>query len=416
MAGLSLSSSHTPSSSPIKPIPPPPFTLLPPVLPSPAAPSPSSCPSSASLPSSSSSPPSSSLSFSSLPAHLHRLFSYPDLLLYSSRFLSLSDLLTLSSVSSLIRAIADSDKLWRHRLVHAMGIARPPRMTREQLRDLYAQAGYDHVSAEGWKEEEDEDDGDEEAEGEGEEEGGEGISLASTMSSASSSFGLDAPLMADASSYSPSSSPLAVLTPPSPPSSSPLPSPASCKARLLALLQCAHSPYAQCRRLLPPCPPLPLPHPRTHQDYHVNFHYPSPPHPTHPTPVPTFSLCSHCLSSLAATVKDYYDLRGPWMGEFTITPLSIVHVQPGVLDVRYYHVGGYEGVDYRRFEVEWVGWGWGVREMLDFRSGIYAMDSAENVQRSARLEYSVLKERSAGNRRGGSRKRKSQSQAVQAAE
>jgi len=92
-----------------------------------------------------------------------------------------------------------------------------------------------------------------------------------------------------------------------------------------------------------------------------------------------------------------------------------VRVGPHEVDVRYRHIGGYDGVDQRRFHVERVevgdgsgGAAWGVVQMYGYRSGIYALASPDNVVLCPRLEYSVLREKEKELLRRRERKRKAQ--------
>ena len=212
-------------------------------------------------------------------------------------------------------------------------------------------------------------------------------------------------------------------TPPSSSSASAL----SSKARYIALCQCSMHDIIGCSRLVAPLPPLPAPTSQAHWAHTRVLLYPAPPSLTSCDPLPTLPLCAECRASLAVCMKDYYDYRGEWAGQFTMTPLSIVIVHPpdvpaavannerpmAVLDVRYSHIGGYDGVDHRRFEVEYIKAGhsgctcgcggmsagassigeWSVRVMHRYRSGIYAMDSPLNVVSNDRLGYSHLRER-----------------------
>ena len=201
----------------------------------------------------------------------------------------------------------------------------------------------------------------------------------------------------------------------------------SSKTRYVALSQCSLHSIADCSRLVAPLPPLPAPSTQAYWAHTRVLHYPAPPSLTSCDPLPTLPSCTECRASLAVCMKHYYDYRGEWAGQFTMTPLSIVIVHPpdvaaaaasnqrpvAVLDVRYSHIGGYDGIDHRRFEVEYIKAGysgctcgcggmsagassvgeWSVRVMHRYRSGIYAMDSPLNVVSNDRLEYSHLRER-----------------------
>jgi len=98
-------------------------------------------------------------------------------------------------------------------------------------------------------------------------------------------------------------------------------------------------------------------------------------------------------SSLAHLCKRYYDYQSEWAGEFTMTPLSVVVLNTTQVEIRYHHVGQYEDDDYRRFVLSYRDQQWMVEGMLGYRSGLYAMESKENVIATDALRFSILQPR-----------------------
>ena len=439
-------------------------------------------------PSSLSSPPSSvCLSVSIVPRLLHPFFSSSDLLSHSAALFTLSDLLTLATLNRSIAALARSERIWGPRLQTAIAIRYPTaahladdsdeqdeqkqsqhsqraqrqhhQQLQQQNQEATVQFTCPYLSA--MQQSRSDKGGNlsslphlvttnpfvsdlvQQLEASTTKESTPRVSVAAAMDAAQQSTQL--------ASTSTASSTVTVLSSLSAPlfyspfssSSSSSASSLSSKTRYIALSQCSLHCITGCSRLVAPLPPLPAPTTQAYWAHTRVLHYPAPPSLYSCDPWPTLPLCAECRASLAVCMKDYYDYRGEWAGQFTMTPLSIVIVHPpdvlassasnkrpcATLDVRYSHLGGYDGVDHRRFEVEYVKAGhsgctcgcaglsagvsavgeWSVRVLHRYRSGIYAMDSPLNVTSNDRLEYSHLRERE----RLAQRKRKNNVTAVQ---
>ena len=411
------------------------------------------------------------LSVSTVPRLLHPFFSSSDLLSHSAALFTLSDLLALSTLNRCIAALARSERIWRPRIQAAIAIRYPAaaqfpdddqqdeQKQQQQLSPHYnlpanhpplpqhhqqatvrftcpylsamQQSRSDQRSSlsslphlisanpfvsdlvqqlEASTAKDDKQKADVTATSTDAAQNPQMASAPSSTVTVLSSLAV--PLFYSASSSTSSSSPASAL---------------SSKARYLALCQCSLHSIAGCSRLVAPLPPLPAPSTQAYWAHTRVLLYPAPPSLHSCDPLPTLPLCADCRASLAVCMKDYYDYRGEWAGQFTMTPLSIVIVHPpdtaaaaaanerptAVLDVRYSHLGGYDGIDHRRFEVEYIKAGhngctcgcvgmsagtsstgeWSVRVMHRYRSGIYAMDSPLNVVSNDRLEYSHLRER-----------------------
>ena len=406
---------------------------------------------------------------STVPRLLHPFFSSSDLFSHSGALFTLSDLLTLSTLNRCIAALARSERIWRPRLQAAIAIRYPAaaRLTNdEEQAENKHQHHHQHVLQQRQQQEQQEpvvqftcpylsamrqnslDKGDgslshlvspnpfvsdlvQQLEASTAKETEQKAAITETaqdkqvMATASPAITLPSSMsvpLFHSSRSSFSSSPSAISS-----SSSSSSSSLSSKARYIALCQCSLHGIARCARLVTPLPPLPAPSSQAHWAHTRVLHYPAPPSLTSCDPLPTLPLCADCRAQLAVCMKDYYDYRGEWAGQFTMTPLSLVIIHPPhqpdalaanerplvVLDVRYSHIGGYDGIDHRRFEVEWIKAGrsgctcgcgglsvvggsvgeWSVRVMHRYRSGIYAMDSPVDVVRNDRLEYSHLRER-----------------------
>ena len=433
------------------------------------------------------------LSVSTVPRLLHPFFSSSDLLSHSAALFTLSDLLTFASLNRCIASLARAERIWRPRLQAAIAIRYPAaaqlasedeKEDEEKGQSLQQQQQQQHQQQQHYhahRPQQQQRVANLEATVQftcpylsAMQKQGRLVEKGSSLSSAlphlisTNPFVSDLVLQLEASTAKEAKEPAptancetsiaemvpSTLMPSAAPSTvtvnSTLPVPLfyspsasassvslpSSKARHIALTQCSLHPIAGCSRLVAPLPPLPAP---SHQAYWAHtrvLYYPAPPSLDSCEAWPTLPLCAECRAGLAVCMKDYYDYRGEWAGQFTMTPLSIVIVHPPdavsaaalnsrpvcVLDVRYSHIGGYDGVDHRRFEVEYIRAGhtgctcgcggmsagvssvgeWSVRVMHRYRSGIYAMDSPLNVQSNDRLEYSHLRERE----RHAQRKRK----------
>ena len=247
----------------------------------------------------------------------HEFLTSFDLLTHSCTLLSLTDLLTLTLVSRFLHSVADSDHVWRPRLQTAI-------RARHTKPDI---------------------DSDEQMPADSSEQ-----KTGDSTASSSSSSAADEPMTVCACSQQQWAD-----------------SSASCKTQYLNQFQCAYHTATQCRRLIVPNPLLlvnrgprggmvAMMRARRSSGHSVNvsageLHC-------------VQTICQQCLQSLAMAVKNFYDIRSEWAGSFTMTPLSVVPVPRSmvegleseaavVVDVRYWHVGGYEDVDHRRFTVEW---------------------------------------------------------------
>ena len=238
-----------------------------------------------------------------------------DLLAHSCSLLSLQDLLALATVSRFMRSVAESEQVWRPRLVQAT-----------RSRHSKPTDAADNSSGE-----------QETACGEGEDSGG-GVED-------------DSMTVCTCSQHRP--------TDPS----------ASCKLQYLFQFQCVYSSQSGCHRLVQPSPLLLVNRgPRGSMVAVMRARRNS----GHSATVSAGelhcvqSICQQCMASLALACKDFYDIRSEWAGSFTMTPLSIVPVPRALVeepmsdalqavDVRYLHVGGYEDIDHRRFVFEWRG-------------------------------------------------------------
>ena len=238
-----------------------------------------------------------------------------DLLAHSCTLLSLADLLTLTTVSRILHAVADSEQVWRPRLQSAVRArhTKPADHTDEQTADDSSEQKTDDDSI---------DDG---------------------------SSAVDEPLTVCTCDVRQG-----------------VASSASSKAHYLHQFQCVYNSRTHCRRLVQPSPLLLVSRgPRGGMVAMMRRRSAG-----DSVAVSTGelhcvqSICQHCMQSMTLAVKDFYDVRSEWAGSFTMTPLSIVPVPRSVgdgvdsetavpVDVRYWHVGGYEDVDHRRFILEW---------------------------------------------------------------
>ena len=260
-----------------------------------------------------SSPPPTASQPSAVAAH--SFLSSFDLLSHSCSLLSLADLLTLTTVSRLLHSVADSDQVWRPRLQSATKArhTKPAVDTDEQMTADSEQK---------------------------------------TDDDSSSNNTTDEPMTVCTCSQQHSADTAAA---------------SSCKAQYLGLFQCVYHTHSRCRRLVAPQPLLlvnrgprgsmvAMMRARRSAGISVavsagELHC-------------VQSVCRQCVGSLATAVKDFYDMRSEWAGSFTMTPVSVVPVPRSMVDgplsetelavdVRYWHVGGYEDVDHRRFTFEW---------------------------------------------------------------
>ena len=329
----------------------------------------------------------SSLTSSTLPLSVaaRDFLTSVDLLSHSCTLLSLTDLLTLTTVSRLLHSVADSDQLWRPRL-QAATLARhtkPTSDSEEQMADNCSEQKKDDTD---------------------------------TCDGSSGSEAEPMPVCTcDRHQYATSCAP--------------------CKAQYLSQFQCVFSSRTHCRRLVQPGPLLLVSRgPRNGMvammrarrlagasaavnisEWHC-----------------VRSICPHCVASVATAVKEFYDMRSEWAGSFTMSPpLSVVAVPrwqvegavsetATVVDVRYWHVGGYEDVDHRRFTLQWrststkrrraqqstaadasggvdasdsersAGSSWHVSSMAPFCSGKLAFCSPSNVEATDALRFSRL--------------------------
>ena len=240
-----------------------------------------------------------------------------DLLCHSSTLLSLTDLLTLTTVSRFLHSVADSDQVWRPRLQSATRVrhSRPVNNTGEwTVVDVSEQKTDTDDASSGSSEAPDQ---------------------SKTVCTCSQQD------RADLS--------------------------ASCKSQYLSRFQCVYNGLTHCHRLPPPRPLL-LVNPGAHGSMVAMMRARRTPVVDVPVGVGEWqcmqSICLQCTASLATVTKAFYDTRSEWAGSFTMTPLSVVAVPPSMVDglgseasvavdVRYWHVGAYEDVDYRRFVVKW---------------------------------------------------------------
>ena len=272
-----------------------------------------------------------------------------DLLLYTSGFCDINLLFTLANVSSLFRSVVTSDKCWRPRLQAALAIAA----------SLHADATTTEAE-------------------------GQPAETAAQPSEAESAAA------------------------PSPPASSPL---SNCKAAYLQRFACSHAAYNACYRLIAPTPllshPTIVPPPqaplqRQHQ----------PEEQQHlgalvfacdcsPVPIRAAPLCRQCVTQLSASVKRWYDSESIFQRQFTMTPLTLALLSDAAVDVKYRHVGLYDGIDYRRFnlltpaaaqQAEQSSGGVVVTGFQEHHSGCYALNLRENAQDSEGMSAGSLQQ------------------------